>query len=40
MRTVLHFHPALAPVKIGSASSVQEAERGRGEDLCRAFQEI
>ena len=25
VRTVLHFHPALAPVKIGCASSFQEA---------------
>ena len=28
VRTVLHFHPALAPVKIGVLPSVQEAERG------------
>ena len=28
MRTVLHFHPALAPVKDWRSSAVQEAQRG------------
>ena len=40
VRTVLHFHPALAPVKIGVLPLSQETGRWRTEDLPAAFQEI
>ena len=40
MRTVLHFHPALAPVKIGVLAAVQEAERGGRENLRKTVQKV
>ena len=35
VRTVMHFHPALAPVKVGVLPLVQEAQRGRWKGICR-----
>ena len=36
VRTVLHFHPALAPVKIGVLPLSKKLNEGAGEGICRA----
>ena len=40
MRTVLHFHPALAPVKIGVLPLSKKLNEGAEKVLCRAEQDI
>ena len=38
VRTVLHFHPALAPVKIGVLPLSKKLNEGAREGICRAYQ--
>ena len=40
MRTVLHFHPALAPVKIGVLPLSKKLNEGAEKVFAAAFQEI
>ena len=40
MRTVLHFHPALAPVKIGVLPLSKKLGEKSRNCLCRTFQEL
>ncbi len=39
-RTVLHFHPAIAPGEDRRSSTVQETQRGCRKSICRALQRV
>ena len=40
VRTVMRFHPALAPFKACNSSAFQEAQRAGRRALCRAFKAL